>query len=217
MPTGYTASIYDGSEDPIAYMRSCARAFGALIEFRDSPVTDQLPELPETLPDDAYERRTLAEAQQRLARIRGWSEAEAMAEFDKARELVETSNREYAERKANLRARYEKVLAVVRTFEPPTEDHADYAEFLVSQLEGAIEFDCPQVSWISEFGYTDWTVWWAAAIDDAEHRVAACEESLTKAIERAEGRYAWVKALNDALVDFEAKLGNGTLVHRAGA
>ena len=87
MPNGYTSEIYDGTNtDPADYLRRVARAFGAYIHFRDSAITDRLPELPTTLPEDAYERRSLAEAEAELARLRGLTEPEAIAEFERDRE-----------------------------------------------------------------------------------------------------------------------------------
>jgi hypothetical protein len=203
MPNGYTSEIYDGTNtDPADYLRRVARAFGAYIHFRDSAITDRLPELPTTLPEDAYERRSLAEAEAELARLRGLTEPEAIAEFERDRERF-TIDVAKAERKtAEMRARYQSVLDAVNDFEAPTDDHVEYVRTVKRYLTESMEFDCGYSPRLP-YPHTGFISWWDAALNEAERRVQYAQRSLAEAIQRAEERYAWSKALTDAIDAFE--------------
>lgn len=45
MPTGYTASVADGTTTTLrAFALQCARAFGATVTMRDDPMSAEIPE-----------------------------------------------------------------------------------------------------------------------------------------------------------------------------
>lgn len=140
MPTGYTHPVATGEiSDFRTFALRCARAFGALVEMRDEPMDAEIPE--QFDPSD-YHTKRLAECRKELSRIEGATvqECNQFAAQEHARALVAWEERR-AEKRLT-RERYEAMLAKVREWKPPTDDHRGLAEYMVKQLEESIDFDC---------------------------------------------------------------------------
>src|SRR5437870_4307935 len=119
MPSGYTATLYEGEQSFEDFVWGCARGMGALVLLRDSPDAP----IPERFEPGTYYATRVADAQLRLDALNGMTADDAERAARTAFES-ETEYRRAADRRdAEIRARYEAMLRRVRAWEPPTPDH----------------------------------------------------------------------------------------------
>jgi len=197
MPTGYTSRIADGISFE-EFVMSCARGMGALIMMRDEPMDAPIPERFE--PSDYHEKK-LAEAQAELDRLKKITidEADKQASIEFMEEL--DRHDKAMQNKAELRQKYESMLAQVNAWHPPSQDHEGFKKFMIEQITGSIEFDCDESHYIENPPMRMSAVDWlnkkvANAFRDVDyHRKGRDEE-----IARTEGRNIWIKKLRDSLV-----------------
>jgi len=137
MPTGYTHEIEKG----IAFrdfVINCARAFGALVELRDSP---NAPIPTEFKPND-YHKRELESSKIKLAKTKKiiLKEAKEFAkqDYDKAMTYYINSLNE----KKSLEQKYLAMLENVKNWQPPTLDHNGLKKFMTEQIQESMKHDC---------------------------------------------------------------------------
>lgn len=197
MPTGYTATLYDGDQDFEDFALDCARAFGALVTLRDSP-TVSVPR--EFEADTSYHDERLAAAKARLRELESMSLDEVGDAIEEERRKAEARRAELVEKRNDLRARYEAMLEAVEWWTPPTADHLGLKKFMAEQLQQAIDFDCGDIgidlpdeitleAWVDKER--------KAALRNVEYHAAERE----KEIERAASRTAWIRALRESLAE----------------
>lgn len=139
MPTGYTASVADGTITSLqAFAMQCARAFGAMM-MRDEPNDVPIPERFE--PSDFY-RQKMANAIDRLLWLGGLSPSEAQRAMQQEYSGAMAYWRERSIEDAQQRVRYHEMLRQVADWEPPTSEHVQLKEFMVEQLTKSLEHDC---------------------------------------------------------------------------
>jgi hypothetical protein len=197
MPTGYTAKLYEGTEQSFQdFALECSRAFGALILMRDS--STDAPITVEAITDDSdYYVKGLARAQEELARLQALSDIEIAREARSAYlDRIEYEERSKADRLAK-RARYEGMLDQVREWEPPSEDHAEFKKFMIEQLTGSIDFDTKDLG--GEIVEPTPEEWLAERIARAERDIEYHTEEEAKRLERNEGRIRWMNQLRESL------------------
>jgi hypothetical protein len=194
MPTGYTAPIADGITFE-QYAWSCARAFGALVTMRDEPQSAPIPERFE--PSD-YNQKALERAHEELKQVLAMTPEQISAERDADYEgEMESYNRRMA-KAADLRAKYETMLASVRAWEAPTSDHVEYKAFMEKQILQSIDFDCDtSYDTLPELKSTDG--WLAIRLAELRRDLAYHEKAQREEVERTEKRNEWIKALRDSL------------------
>ena len=194
MPTGYTAGVQSGEiTDFEDYAMGCARAFGALITMRDDPADATIPNKFE--PDSYYEE-SLARAREELAELEGASDEEIARMAKEDYEQALNRHRERVAEEALWQERYKRMLEKSRRYVPPTPDHEEFAKFLVSQLEGSMQFD--QHDW-EEPKQVSPEAWKAQQLAGRRETVAYREEALQEEIERCRSRTEWVQALRGSL------------------
>ncbi len=192
MATGYTSGLTD--ETTLAeFAMKCARAFGALVTMREDPLDAPIPESFE--PSD-YEREALQKAKARLKELRGMSPAQAdamaQAEYVSAIKRWQKS----VDDNAKLRARYKRMLALVRKWKPPTPDHKGLKDFMIEQIESSMKFDCYEsAAPTKETG----AAWLRMNIESAIRAVGNATKYSEEEIERARTRTKWVKDLRISL------------------
>lgn len=195
MPTGYTSGIYNGKKVTFKqFALGCARAFGALIELRDSSADTPIPD--EFKPSDHHSKE-LKVAEKTLKKANEYTDKEisvlARQDYEKELESWEESRRKGQE----LKERYEAMLKQVKAYEPPSPDHVGLKEFMAEQLQSSIKFDTsyhgerPKLKTPEE--------WRKATIKSATWSVNYHTEELAKEIERCQGRTKWVKQLKESL------------------
>ena len=196
MPTGYTASVQDGSTTEFKdFALQCARAFGALVSMREEPKDATLPDTIEPLP---YHKAALLRAQEDLKRIETLSDRdvarEADIQYERALELHRNCE---AKRLAQLH-RYETMLAKAQAWEPPTSDHQGLKRFMIEQLTESIRFDCTGYEPKEPQRKTE-AAWRADAVERAKSDVAYHTKRWQEERERAASRTTWLRKLRASL------------------
>jgi hypothetical protein len=193
MPTGYTAKLYEGEQSFEDFVLRCARGMGALATMRDDPMDAPIPDRFEP---DPYYRDSLARSEAKLAEAEAWTEDEAFAEWQTAYATQVDSRAEVASETAAKRVRYERMLAAVKAWEPPTPDHQGFKDFMIEQLTGSIDFDCSNYEWPDPPVFA---VWRDEELERRRRRVEMDRESWADEQRRAAERTAWVRALKGSL------------------
>jgi len=194
MPSGYTSEIANG----ITFERfalGCARAFGALIIMRDDPKDAPIPEAFEPSPHYAQWLRAAEAERDRLREMTNDQIRDAAAQAHK------TAHAKWKKRKAereDLRQKYETMLAQARAYVPPSPEHVEFKNFMVSQIEQSIAFDCDK-RWDNEPQPVDHMEWHRKQTEEAVRKVAQYAEEHAKEIERTNQRNTWIRLLRESL------------------
>lgn len=196
MPTGYTADIKDGI-DFKTYALNCARAFGACVTLRDEPGGGD--NIPDSFAPSDYNAKALNKARAELVALDAMTPAERERGAAKAWDDAETSRLMRLEDKRKQREAYEAMLEKVKAWTPPTTEHTGLHEFMRTQIEQSIDFDC-----VGDYDKTP-TVrltggeWVAQRQVDLARDVAYHTKEHAAEVERANSRTAWVAALRASL------------------
>lgn len=199
MPTGYTADLYEGKDVSFEdFALNCARAFGAFASLRDEPDA----KLPREFTVDEYYVKEFEKAEADLEKVKYMTDEDFLLEA----EAVYVANRAsllktIKEHKA-IRSRYENMLQQVKAWEPPTDDHVGYKEFMINQLEESIKFDASVQRYeeeLAELRKETVEEVRERMIEDAEWTVNYAKEKLKAAEVQAESRSAWSSALFESL------------------
>lgn len=144
MATGYTAAVQDGKITELNdFVLSCARAFGACIMQRDDDPNDP----PKLQNKDSYYSNMLEQKKKDLVKFKKLSlEDFKKSETKKLEEHIEKAIK-YQESEKIQKERYLAMLEKVQEWEPPTAEHSCLKDFMVSQLEDSIDFDCKGTYW----------------------------------------------------------------------
>lgn len=196
MPTGYTADIKDGISFK-TYAMNCARAFCACVELRDEPGGGE--RIPDQFAPSDYHAKAAQEARDELAALLALTPAQRERSAAKAWDDSETARLTRLEDKRKQREAYEAMLAKVNAWTPPTPEHAGLQEFMRTQIEQSIDFDCG-----GDYGKTptprltgeQWAAQEAARLN---RDIAYHEKEHAAEVARAASRTAWVRALRAAL------------------
>jgi hypothetical protein len=194
MPSGYTAELYEGKDVSLPeFVLKCARAFGALIEMRDESMDAPIPDKFEISP---YYPMNLFEAGARLSRIQQWTDQEA---DDKARESWEENVQ--AVRESNARAaatglRYIIMIGRVKQWQPPTADHEELKNFMLSQLRESYKFDVHMLAYPVRLSGAEYR---EQEIARAKRDIGYYTEQMFAEVNRVQGRTQWVKDLRASL------------------
>lgn len=194
MPTGYTAQIADGISFR-QFALNCARAFGALITMRDEPNDAKIPEKFE--PTD-YHVNKLKELEVEYAELKEMkdSKAEKRARLEYEKELE--SHKKYIEDKHELKLKYLAMLDEVKKWTPPTSDHIEYKEFMISQIEQSIDFDC-STTYLTKPQLKSGRVWLNGKLEKVLRDIEYHKKEHAEEVERVNGRNNWVNALRNSL------------------
>jgi hypothetical protein len=195
MPTGYTAAIKDGITFQ-QYALGCARAFGALLDMRDSPINAPIPEQFEP---GTYHTEALAKAEARLTQLLEHTSAEdAEREATVDYEEALASNRTWIEKSDALQAQYEAMLVEVDRYRPPTLEHVGFKEFMQDQIRKSIKGDCG-TDWLTEPVQLSGSQWLGREIAAADSAVAYHTRYDQEEIKRVEQQNQWIAALRESL------------------
>lgn len=195
MPTGYTAAMLDGLTFQ-EYALSCARNFGALIEMRDEPMNTPIPD--KFYPSD-YSKKRLQEAKEEFARLNDMTKVAWQKELDKYFNTQVADFWDGKKKNAEAKAKYEAMLKQARAYKPPTPEHLNFAQFLVSQITETIDFDCkywdkkqePTKPLLESF-ITD-------TLKHAQDNIIYYNKSHSEELVRTESRNEWIRALKESL------------------
>jgi len=196
MPTGYTAAIADGIDFP-TFAMDCARAFGACVTLLDEPGGGN--KIPESFEPDNYYRDRIDRINAQIGQLRLMSSAEADRRAEQEWKEEEARRIERLQEKADLRAKYEAMLAKVESWTPPTSEHVGLGQFMIDQINESIRFDCSTSHLDAPVERLSGETWLADQLKRCESDLQYCEAQNKREIERASERTTWVRALRDSL------------------
>ena len=139
MTSGYTSPVAEKDISFREYALGCARAFGYLTQMRGEPSEARVPN---KFTPNKIHLKQLAKAGKILQTIEAMTDEQVASEVER---LYDQSLEQYARilrSTADITERYVKMRAKAKKWEAPTPNHKDLRDFMISQLEQAIAFDC---------------------------------------------------------------------------
>lgn len=196
MPTGYTADIKDGI-DFKTYAMNCARAFGACVMLRDEPGGGD--RIPDSFEPSDYHMKAAEKARGELAALDAMTAPELDRAAARAWDDDETSRLMRLIDYRNQRSAYESMLVKVKEWVPPTPDHTGFHEFMRTQIEQSIEFDCNESYCSTPTVRLTGKAWANAERTRLLLNIQYHEEQHAREVIRAASRTEWVRALLTSL------------------
>ena len=196
MPTGYTAAIKDGISFE-KYALDCARAFGVCVTLREEPSGGE--NIPDEFTPSDYHAKAGQKARDELAALVAMTPEQRERSAAKAWDDAETARLMRLEDKRKQREAYEAMLAKVNAWTPPTPEHAGLHEFMRTQIEQSIDFDCGGNYGTTPTPRLTGEQWAAQEAARLNRDIAYHEKEHAGEVERASSRTAWVRALRAAL------------------
>jgi hypothetical protein len=133
MATGYTSGVVFGEVTSFAdFAKTCARAFGALVGFRDDPVSPDIPT--EVKPDTSYYEERLSDLCEEFEKISAMDELSYSAFADEEESERRQATEKYISSCASEDARIAAMQSMVNAWTPPTDDHCGLKDFMIQQL-----------------------------------------------------------------------------------
>lgn len=200
MPTSYTAPIYEGEENFTftKFAMRCARNFGALIEMRGEPLDAEIDFDKCFQPSDYYKKALERVEKEYQEFLDNPPTAEELGK--KYDEKVNNDFEKFLERKESrkvLQERYAAMLEQVKVWDPPTEEHNGLKEFMISQLQESMDYDCIVYS-----PYTDDReeyIKYHMSPEPLLKEIAYYKERYEKEVELCNNRKQWVIKLMQSL------------------
>lgn len=190
MPTGYTAEIYHGRPVSLRdFAFGCARAFGALAHMRDAPMDAPIPAKVE--PDTAYHEEQLRVAQARLDHLLALDDTGIATECAVHNQEQWARYEEHRLETERLRAAYDNMLVEVRSHPFPTELET-LRNFMIQQLECALEYDCHDRSFPVPVAPAAFRT---MMLGDVRHDIDYHNKEIGREIDRAARCNAWLQSL----------------------
>lgn len=194
MPTAYTADISKGITFK-EYALLCARNFGATITMRDEPLDSEIPEFQ---PSDYYVKR-ISEIKKEIDTLENLTKDDLKILVDKDCAVKFERINQVNLSKDILKNQYENMLSQVRLWQPPTPEHINLKEFMITQIENTIDFDCNFYENPNNVEREDDTVWLKGKLNELYKSITYHKLEHEKEVERTNNRNKWVKALRDSL------------------
>jgi hypothetical protein len=132
MPTGFTDHLLDKDLSFPDFAKICARAFGALVEFRDDALTANIPE---NIPIDNYHLLRLKDAEKKLKEFKLKNDKVLRDQFVKEQKESLESNKKYLDREREENKKYDDMKNKVLSWEPPTSEHFGLKKFMLEQID----------------------------------------------------------------------------------
>lgn len=200
MPTGYTAPIYEGEENFTfkKFAMRCARNFGALIEMRGEPLDAEIDFDKCFQPSDYYKKALERVEKEYQEFLDNPPTAEELGK--KYDEKVNNDFKKFLEQKESrkaLRERYAAMLEQVKVWDPPTEEHNGLKEFMISQLQESMDFDCKVYPPYTD-DYEEY-IKYHMSPDPLLKEIAYYKERYEKEVELCNSRKQWVMQLMESL------------------
>lgn len=143
MPTGYTADICDGKNVSLKdFAMDCARAFTPFARIQEDSDGDENAVSEQVASRLEWFKRNIEEEEKEIEKINAIPDEEISQIIRKQRTDEISHITENIIKVKDLKQRYENMLKQVVAWNPPTEKHNELKNFMISQLEKSIEFDC---------------------------------------------------------------------------
>lgn len=197
MPTGYADAIKDGISFE-NYALNCSKAFGACVTMRDDPMDTPIPKRFEP---SNYHIEELEEAKKELLELASKSDDEILVEIEEGHEKSLSCAKKRAKESQDLRQKYEKMLTRVKNWQPPTSDHVNFKNFMISQIEDRIKFDCSENFYAENLGKKKPTIeeYKSKKITQLNEDIIYHQKEHNEEVERVESRNKWLDDLRQSL------------------
>lgn len=196
MPTGYTASVADGTITTFPdFAMRCARAMGACIMMRDEPGDA---EIPEKFKPSQWNREQGDIARIALAVHCTATNEELQTVLDQEHDKAMEAWRLRVVEHAAEQTRYEDMIRDTKAWTPPTDEHAGLKKFMLQQLWDSLKSDCGgSVSPAPDkLPLDDWK---AAREAKVREDIIYHDKNQAEEDERSQGRTEWVRQLRASL------------------
>lgn len=198
MPSGFTAGVAEGKITTFKdFALKCVRGVGVCISMRDDPLDKPIPAKFEP---DGYYTEALRTADKALVRYLALSrdmeaaKKEANIEY-KMRLEAWTATKE---RRFKENERYNKMIAEVEAWQPPTAEHVGFKDFMLVQLKDSVKFDCGDYDTYKPKP-TDVETWIKEKVENAKSDVAYHTKALEEEEARVAQRNKWLDELRKSL------------------
>lgn len=196
MPTGYTADISKGITFE-TFAMNCARAFGACVTLREDPPGGEF--IPDRFEPSPYHADRLEKSKADLAALDAMTPKELERAAAKDYDEQETYRVARLAAKQALRNQYEAMLAKVRAWQPPTEEHVELKSFMEEQIINSIKFDCCGDLYKTPTERLTSEQWRDARRSVIAQNIAYHSREHAKEVKRSEDRTTWVNTLRRSL------------------
>ena len=191
MPSGYTAYVKDGASFK-DFALLCSRNFGAVLHMKDDSLSPKV----EYAKVSSYYKDEIKKFKKELKILSNYTKAEMTVEYEKdnLNEIIL-----YNERIKSMNKQmnsYKSMLVKAKEWNPPSEDHENLKEFMISQLEETINFDFYEIIKPVKKGKY---VWIYDKIKNLNENIKYYEEMYLKEKARVKRNNAWIKELKDSL------------------
>lgn len=193
MASSYTHKVPEGMSFK-DFALTCARAFGACVDMRESPLG---PALPEEVKPSSYHSDRVAEARKELAQLMDLSPEERRC-LIKDEDARSRSNQLEAHKRAKQAAEaYTTMVKQVKTWVPPTPDHENLKAFMLTQLQESIDFH--HIAELEEAAAVDVDKALVWKIEGLFRAIRYHEAEHEKEVKVAAERTQWLKDLRNSL------------------
>jgi hypothetical protein len=196
MPTSYTAPVGDGELNFNQFVWRCARAMGALVSMRDESLDAPIPEKIEA---SSHHQGGINAAKARKARLEAMTEDEIAAEAKSSYEEAVERRLQMEKERLLTKANYERMLAQVQAWIPPTSDHEGLKKFMIEQLQESIRFDCSPLSELSAPQMLSAKEWRHAEANSIGRDLAYHRRELAEEAKRVRAVNEWLSDLRTSV------------------
>ena len=191
MPTGYTDCIGDDATFKEFVLRcACSRFYEC----------DKLPEKFD--PTDFYKEKII-EYKKKLECLERMTEEESEIAAQKDYEDGLKEELEYKNRAVKLKKKYLAMLKKVKAWNPPSEDHINFKQFMIDQITMSIDCDCyaSRPDYVSMFSKSklQGSYWLLLKKSEILNKIKYYEKEDRAEQERVNWRNNWINLLRDSL------------------
>lgn len=197
MAIGYIYLVKEGKTTFRKFALECARQLSPVVYTEMEELPSGTP-IPDEFKPHPYHKEEIERAKKNLERAKAMTIEEAEIKVEGIYNECIRSNNETRKKREETRVRYESMLEKVRAWDPPTPDHTNLKDFMISELEQSIERDCP-TSCLSEPERQTGEEYKAILIRQAESDIARHEKGWEEDVKGAREITDWVRALKDSL------------------
>lgn len=199
MPTGYTASIEDGSiTTGKEFLIRCARAFGACVEMRDEPLSVPIPF--EFTPSTYYKTQ-IVESEKNLKKFLTLTLDDAQDMIDKEYQTKQIQCAAAIKRQEKVRQNYRSVREDVERWELPAPEYDNLKEFALNQIAISCDSDSMIAYWEAEMltPKVSPEEWLQARIESAQESLEQSKKRWRDEVENTDKKNKWLRVLRESL------------------
>ena len=193
MPTGYTYRIEEGCTFE-EYVWRCARGMGACIDMRDESMDANIPD---EFPVDDHHMKKIWELEEELYDLDRMTDLEIQNTIDQETSQVIESNKLRLREHADKILKYREMREKVATWNPPTPDHVDFKNFMLSQIDDSIKWESEPYQ--SNLPIQNPSVYRQNKRSSITDEIQYHEKEYREDLERTNSRNEWIRQLRNSV------------------